>query len=139
MFTHRILHEIDWSAPENVGILTRELDKLIDYYLIHPEIEPCSMLEMAIGCVEEGSEVAIRYCGAGQHMKTYDVDGKNYPCQYFMPLSVGAEKAQIAQRMIFPEDTFSKALLDEKCRDCIIQVCCPNCFGANYGCCVSVL
>lgn len=128
-----LAYEIDWSAPENVAILNQELEKLIDYYLLHPEIEPCSMLEMAIGCTDEHSDFALRYCGAGQHMKTYDVDGNNYPCQYFMPLSVGPEQAAISQEIVFPEDTFPKNLLDEKCRDCIVQVCCPNCFGANFA------
>lgn len=128
-----LAYEIDWSASENVDILTRELEKLIDYYLTHPDIEPCSMLGMAIGCSDEDSQLAVRYCGAGQHMKTYDVDGKNYPCQYFMPLSIGTERAALSQKITFPEDTFPKDLLDDKCRHCVVQVCCPNCFGANYA------
>ena len=128
-----LAYEIDWSAPENIDLLIRELEKLIDYYLANPEIEPCSMLGMAISCGEENGETALRYCGAGQHMKTYDVDGENYPCQYFMPLSIGMERAASAQKIAFPEDSFPKDLLDEECRRCIIQVCCPNCFGANYA------
>lgn len=129
-----LAYEIDWSAEENISILTNELKKLIEYYLKNPNIEPCSMLEMPIACLDENSTFAVRYCGAGQHMSTYDIDGENYPCQYFMPLSIGTERAVLSQKIVFPGDNFSKDLLDEKCRDCIIQSCCPNCFGANYAC-----
>ena len=66
-------------------------------------------------------------------MRSYDVDGKFYPCQFFMPLSVGKEKAETANKIVFPKDVISNELLDEKCRDCIIKSVCPNCFGANYA------
>lgn len=127
-----LAYEIDWSDPENADILCRELTRLIDFYLKNPEIKPCSMLEMGIHNIGV-SDDAIRYCGAGNHMRSYDVDGQCYPCQFFMPLSVGAEKAAASQNLSFPDDVISPGLLDEKCRDCIIRSSCPNCFGANYA------
>ena len=39
---------IDWSDKNNVAILERELNKIIEYYLRNPEIEPCSMLNVPI-------------------------------------------------------------------------------------------
>ena len=128
-----LAYEIDWSAPENIDVLSRELNKLVEYYLAHPDIEPCSMLGMGISYVDPTNKLAVRYCGAGKDMKTYDVDGKDYPCQYFMPLSVGAERAASVKDIHFPQDFFQKELLDEKCQQCIVQACCPNCFGANYA------
>ena len=66
-------------------------------------------------------------------MRSYDVDGRVYPCQFFMPLSVGEDKAQKANEIVFPSEEIPKELLDDKCRSCIVRAACPNCFGANYA------
>lgn len=128
-----LAYQIDWSSEENVSILNRELNKLIEFYLDNPNIEPCSMLEMGFTNVGAYSEDAVRFCGAGQTMRSYDVDGKVYPCQFFMPLSVGEEKASKSKEIAFPIDIIPTELLDEKCKNCIIKSVCPNCFGANYA------
>lgn len=124
---------IDWSNPNNVSVLNRELMKLIEFYLENPTIEPCSMLEMGFNNVAHYENTSFRFCGAGKSMRAYDVDGQAYPCQFFMPLSVGPEKAKTSQTMVFPKDVIRDDLLDEKCRKCVIQSACPNCFGANYA------
>lgn len=128
-----LAYEIDWSAPQNISILDRELHKLINFYLQNPRIEPCSMLEMGFSNVANHEETAIRYCGAGIHMRSYDVDGRSYPCQFFMPLSVGEEKAAAVSSIQFPNDIIPAERLDAKCKSCIIRSACPNCFGANYA------
>jgi len=128
-----LAYGIDWSDPQNREILERELNKLIEYYLGNPGIEPCSILEMGISNVGIQRESAYRYCGAGISMAAYDVNGERYPCQFFMPLSVGAEKAMLARNIVFPEDVIPEDCLDEKCRDCILKSACPNCYGSNYA------
>lgn len=58
-----LAYDIDWSSHENEKILERELDKLIEFYLANPEIEPCSMLEMGIsnvGLVQDS--VSVLWC-----------------------------------------------------------------------------
>ena len=128
-----LAYGIDWSEPQNTAILHRELDKLIDFYLENPDIEPCSMLEMGISNVGAYEKHAVRYCGAEKYMRAYDVDGRAYPCQFFMPLSVGKEKAAASKDIQFPDDYISDELLDEKCRKCVVRSACPNCFGSNYA------
>ena len=128
-----LAYEIDWSAPENVVTLERELHKLIDFYLDNPDIEPCSMLEMGISNVAICEDQTIRYCGAGKYMCSYDVDGKEYPCQYFMPLSLGADRAIEGLSVVLPDDYLPENELEPHCRDCIISSVCPNCFGANFA------
>ena len=75
----------------------------------------------------------MRYCGAGLSMKAYDVDGIAYPCQFFMPLSVGKEKAANAQNITFPKDVIAEEYLDKTCKECVIRSICPTCFGSNYA------
>lgn len=124
---------IDWSNEENQEILSRELMKLIDYYLAHPEIKPCSLLDTDI--IKLGydniSEKNQKWCGAGTHMNTYDVDGNVYPCQFFMPLSAGEEKSKKAKDIVFHKDIPAE-LLDDKCKDCVVKAACPTCYGSNY-------
>lgn len=130
-----LAYGIDWSDSSNAEILENQLTKLIEYYLEHPNIEPCSMLNMSIETVGIDSEKQerTRWCGAGKYMVTYDVDGNPYPCQFFMPLSIGNEKAEVAKSLVFPDDIVPEELLEPKCRDCVIASICPNCFGSNYA------
>ena len=124
---------MDWSDPQNREILERELNTLIEYYLENPNVEPCSMLEMGISNVGIQEQDALRYCGAGISMTAYDVNGEKYPCQFFMPLSVGDEKARLAKDIVFPKDVIPAECLDPKCRDCVLKSACPNCYGSNYA------
>lgn len=87
-----LAYEIDWSDPENLSVLTRELEALISFYLAHPEVEPCSMLNMGIYNVGLEQDEAFRYCGAGYSMRSYDVDGRVYPCQFLCRCLLGRTK-----------------------------------------------
>lgn len=133
-FSNNLAHGIDWSNKENVDILSRELSKLIDYYIEHPEIEPARILNYSIEQVGlSNGEIPNSvhcWCGAGD-MHTYDVNGDMYPCQFFMPLSVGEEKAKKSKEINFVKEV-PITLLDEKCQKCPIVVSCPTCYGSNY-------
>lgn len=123
---------IDWSDSNNVGILNDQLMKLIDYYLAHPDIKPCSMLDGSISQVAFAEKIALRTCGAGWRMVSYDIDGKAYPCQFFMPLAIGKEKADKVKNIKFCDDFIPDDILDPKCVDCILKSVCPRCYGSNY-------
>lgn len=125
-----LAYGIDWKDSENKQILERELMKLIDFYLENLNIIPCSMLDKPISSV--ASEEVRATCGAGWNMVAYDVDGESYPCQFFMPLSVGEEKAKKAQSFIFHKENIPDELIDPKCRDCVLKPACHRCLGSNY-------
>ena len=123
---------IDWSDEANISILERELNKLIEYYVEHPDIEPCSMLSLDISILALGKVKPRRTCGSGNEMVSYDIDGIDYPCQFFMPLSIGAEKAKLARTLDFPADTIPVEEMNPECRTCLIEPVCPNCLGSNF-------
>ena len=127
-----LAYGIDWHNQNYCQILERELMKLIEYYLANPKVSVCSMLSMDITQVAFRRSSKLRYCGAGINMVAYDVDGQSYPCQMFMPLSAGKEKAYLSHEITFLKDSIPDDLLDKKCRDCVIKALCPNCYGANY-------
>lgn len=122
---------ISWSeeCPE---ILAGQLQQLIAFYLENPNIKPATIMNLAIMDMNPGSETPKRFCGVGPYMKSYDADGKCYPCHAFAPLCIGKEKAEEARKLDFscPLDPEN---LDEKCRKCPVVGVCPTCYGINYG------
>ncbi len=132
-FTVNLAFDIDWSNPDNNNILERELMTLIEYYLAHPDITPCTMLNIPIWKVAiDETKNSFRQCGAGVEMVSYDYDGKGYPCQFFMPLSIGEEKADKAETIVFPENV-CKDDFEEMCKNCMAIELCHTCYGANYA------
>lgn len=130
-----LAYNIDWSDERNKDVLQRELMKLIDYYIQHPEKEPCSILEMSIINISytNREKKYVRYCGAGVSTIAYHIDGTAYPCQFFMPLSVGKEKAKKSLELKFYDEEIPKELVEEKCLKCVAQAVCPTCYGSNYA------
>ena len=130
-----LAYNIDWSDESNKEILQRELMKLIEFYLEHPEIKPCLMLDMPITNVSSVHEKNkfVRFCGAGVSTTAYHIDGTAYPCQFFMPLSVGTEKAKESLSLKFYNSEIPEELIEEKCLKCVVQSICYTCYGANYA------
>lgn len=122
---------VDWSLNEYSDILERELGKLINFYLENPNIKPCNLLNYQIqNAVHPAKGKAIKFCGAGTRTKVYDIDGKIYPCQYFLPLTIG-DKASKPIDVKF-SDVINIQELDPKCQKCIAVNICPSCYGSNY-------
>lgn len=120
---------IDWSDASNLEILENQLMKLIEYYLENPDIKPCSILDKKIETITLPNESPFRWCGAGTHTKTYDINGNLYPCHFFMPITLGKEKAVAAKNINFSLDS---KLYDENCDKCKILNICPSCYGSSY-------
>ena len=127
-----LAYGIDWANKDNEKILEKQLSKLIEYYIANPKIKPCLLLERSILPVAFSSEYIERPCGAGINMRTYDVDGKCYPCQFFMPISVGNERAKTLGAIEFP-DKIIVSKLDEECQSCCAKSICDSCYGSNYS------
>jgi len=128
-----LAYGIDWSDSENTSVLKRELNKLINYYLENPNVKPCSILDIGLNNVNAYEDKCIRQCGAGIEMRSYDVNGVKYPCQFFMPLSIGNDKASKSFDLQFPDTYIDETHLDAECRKCVIKSICPNCPGSNYA------
>ena len=128
-----LAYGIDWSNLTNVSILERELENHITFYLNHPVIKPWSMLNDNIYKIAFKNDVANRECGSGQHMRAYDVDGVSYACQFFMPISIGEEKAIESRSIKWHGDTIPLDKLDNRCKECVLKSCCHICYGSNFA------
>lgn len=131
--TCNLAYGIDWSKTDNASILESELMKLIEYYLNNPAIVPCSMLNEPIYKVSLQNKNATRECGAGQLMRSYDTAGVCYPCQFFMPISIGVEAAQKSLDIQWHDEVIPENKLDSRCKDCVLKSCCHICYGSNYA------
>ncbi len=124
---NNLAYGIDWSDANNIDVLNRELEKLIVYYLAHQEIAPCSLLDVKM---EYQTYVEKKWCGTGTNMVVYDTDGVDYPCQMFLPMSIGHEKAELSRHIDF---SITENLVDIKCQGCLLHPICPTCYGSNYS------
>lgn len=122
---------VDWSLEKYTEILGRELNKLIEFYLKNPSIKPCNILDYRIeNAVHPNNGKAIKFCGAGTRTKVYDIDGRMYPCQYFLPLTIG-DRAEEPIKVEFT-DIIDIKDMDPKCQKCVAVNICPSCYGSNY-------
>lgn len=129
-----LAYGINWESEENKRVFSEQLMKLIEYYLEHPERKPCSILDIRrIMSICNERERSYRLCGAGYAMRAYDCDGVAYPCQFFLPLSVGEEKARASLELDFSQFRLKEEQIDAKCRNCVIRNACPTCYGNNYA------
>ena len=131
-----LAYGIDWRNPKYKKLLIAQLEKLSEFYLDNPSIERTTILSRKISSIgylhEQPKRIARKWCGTGTAMRTYDTDGKRYPCQFFMPMSCGKEKSSKAWEIDF-KDEIPIEHLDKKCQHCILQDCCPTCYGSNYS------
>lgn len=127
-----LAYGLDWTDKRLCVLLEGELSKLIDFYLENPSIKPCRMLSAGIKFINGKTKKTVKkWCGTGVYMRTYDVKGNSYPCQFFMPLSMGEEKSISAKAEDIIEDIPTEYFGD-KCSSCPLISYCPTCLGSNY-------
>lgn len=123
---------IDWSDEANVALLERELMSLVEYYRAHPEMEECSLLAFPFRDLYASQGKAVRSCDAGCGVVAYDVDGREWPCHMFMPMTTGGDCSKHVAEIEFPPKIVPCQSLDEKCRTCGIVSVCGFCYADNW-------
>lgn len=127
-FSNNLAYGVDWNNNVLLEIMNAQLEQLALYYIEHPRIEMCRMLNLHIENVNYSYKVG-RWCGAGVSLFAYDVDGNCYPCHLFQPLST-QNKVPINKII----SAFSaNNIIDPRCSDCPIYNVCPTCYGHNYA------
>lgn len=106
-----------------------QLFKLAEYYLKNPNIEPISMFEPRLHYIVS-NQTSKKWCGSGENMITYDVDGETYPCHLFTPLVLGSNRAAKLHEII--DFSNNEINLDSICSSCSLVNICPTCYGFNF-------
>lgn len=129
-----LAQEVDWNMDVALPTLERELLKLIEFYLSHPEVNPCPLMAVSpkhFAYITE--KVEQKACGAGTHNVAYDTDGHRYPCHAFITNFGKSYNEEIIEGLF--TDLCSKRgwQLAPKCIGCPINNWCEPCYGLNYG------
>ncbi len=119
---------IDWEDKKYIDIVSEQLSKLCDFYISHPEIKPVPLINMAIHKCEDEKQ-KHKWCGCGEHMCTYETDGKKYPCTFFTPMTFDKDILAGITNLDFSNH---ELFVDEECfENCYIEPICTSCYGAN--------
>lgn len=118
---------VDWSDDSLLITYKRELKKLSDYYLCHPDINRCSLFKINFAGIINSTPK--KWCGAGTSMEVTDINGKKFPCHLFFESVCGKKKSDLSKEINFHDDS---QLFSDICRSCGFLVICPTCLGSNY-------
>ena len=119
---------VDWTA-EDANTYKEQLGILTDAYLQDETLKPINLLSTGLFGITEDQQHQRKYCGTGTSMKTYDVDGRAYPCHMFSPIVCGTEKALEIEKSGIVENC---PITDQSCAGCNLLMWCPTCYGINY-------
>lgn len=113
-------------------ILKAQYDILLDWYIAHPEIDVSQLFDLDLSLCESHKKERIKYCGCGSDsIKVIDIDGQEYPCTYFFPLSMNSTELQKIKKFDMSDDSL---FIDEEClENCYIYPICKGCYGDNYS------
>ena len=113
-------------------IIKEQYAKLIDWYVAHPTIEVAQIFDLDLSLCESHKQERIKYCGCGSNsIKVIDIDGKEYPCTYFFPLSMNQSELNKINKYDLSNDNL---FINEDClQKCYIFPICKGCYGDNYS------
>lgn len=126
-FTAVLGDGFEWTE-EDAKTYEEQMMELIPDYLENPdEARASGLFSLRIADFFPGNRLATSaFCGAVDNIVNYDVDGTDYICHIFAPLTLGQEladraKTQCANLKIVPWDPV--------CDACPIRNTCKPCFG----------
>lgn len=119
---------IDWEDTKYIDIVAKELEKLCEFYIKHPDIKPVPLINMAIHkCAEK--RVKVKWCGCGEHMAAYETDGSRCPCTFITPMTFDKSILNSIRTVDFNKP---ELFVDEHCfNNCYLEPVCTSCYGAN--------
>lgn len=114
--------------PEYAGQLT----EMVAWYLENPEVPPASLFTSRlerIGQMAVGGRHAMKWCSCGDNGVCYAPDGKLYPCQVFMPSSLGYDASAELSALDYKDVA---SFHDPACGDCPLEPSCATCPAHCY-------
>jgi sulfatase maturation enzyme AslB (radical SAM superfamily) len=126
--------EVGWEIKTHLPIYERELGKLADYYVDHPNVKPAPILNLPL----KKFSPEYKYnngngCGAGLDTVAFDIKGNKYPCHTFISdLSREYNKDEI-DGLFSILNKNCNIIVSPKCKGCPIICCCSPCYGLNFS------
>lgn len=120
-----------WDGIDLRNQYRKALSRLVDFYLENPHLEVCNLVSLNLSTIGKNillnrPRIHNKWCGAGQDMKCYSIDGTVYPCQMFNPSSNKIQDLNILNKI----DIVNIPV--EDCDSCALLPSCPSCYGYNF-------
>ncbi|MCB9014702.1 MAG: 4Fe-4S cluster-binding domain-containing protein [Lentimicrobiaceae bacterium] len=126
--------EVGWEAERDLPVFAREMKKLADYFVEHPESLPCELINIPMQNFSPAVNVPHnRACGAGDNIVAYDVKGNRFPCHAFIGDPNQPYDADGIGHVFDLLGSNNGLFLSDGCRNCFIFSYCSPCYGLNYA------
>lgn len=117
----------------SLGAFAKQLDTLVEFYLERPRLEPSRLINLPfekMAGMKESNDFP-RWCGSGNPMICYDVEGRPLPCHRFVTVSTG--KTYEGPRAFEPK-SWNEIRKSESspCVECPFVAACPSCMALNW-------
>ena len=121
------------NLESSLAVFAEQLDALVEYYLQHPGLEPSRLIHLPIEKMmgTKESKEFPRWCGSGDPMICYDVEGRALPCHRFVTVSTGQA---YDGSLSFEPKSWEEMRQGEPspCVECPFVAACPSCMSLNW-------
>jgi uncharacterized protein len=130
-----IPYENIWGdrLESSLGAFAEQLDKIVDYYFQRPHLQPSHLVDLPLmNMINKKSDKDFpRWCGSGDPMICYDVEGRALPCHRFAPVSIGSK---YDGPLMFERKSWGEVNKAESfpCAECPFVAVCPSCMALNW-------
>lgn len=118
---------IKWDSS-HLRIWATQLRQLADDYFQNPQYPPISLLDIDVHGVLH-KQLQHKKCGCGEQIVCVDVDGKEYACHLFAPITATDSLAKESRKINF---THYKEFESKVCYECLLKPLCTTCYGMNF-------
>lgn len=121
---------IEWTEHD-AEVYDKQLQILSESYLSEPQLPPINLIgsRLYVYPTPEIQEMQQKkWCGSGDAMITYDLDGTSSGCHMFTRIVLGNDALNLSSSA----DLCKDACEDDFCRKCVLKLVCPTCAGFNY-------
>lgn len=126
--------EVPWDTAWASPILEEQLGLLVGYYLDHPELDPCPLVDLSPALLAYPGHVPHnRACGAGVNIVAYDMNGNRYPCHSFITDFTKPYNAEEISSLFNELRTKNGLELSPRCAGCMVFRHCEPCYGMGYS------
>lgn len=126
----KLAYGFDWNDSVLCKMLEDQLLRLKEFYLCHPDIEPCSLLNVDFSQVNNDKKPTKKWCNAGQNTVSYDMQGRKYPCRYFQDLVIN-EHITHDEMWGYDYSKIQNTLVGQ-CTKCLLRDLCRTCYAYNF-------
>lgn len=125
----KLAYSFDWTDPAEMAELERQFQRLVDFYLDHPEYHPASLLDVDMTRLNFPGKAPVKWCDCGVQTISYDMQGNRFPCRYFQDL---VRYGKLTPAQMWQEDyTRIQDCIGGRCRSCLLRDVCRTCYAYN--------